>query len=169
MYALQEELSDTKERNIQLASRLQQKEADLDEARKTIGILTKEKEQLREKVSDMEEEKLQMTPALCPRKSSAIPMSPGNDRKINKSSAVVSKGEVTTSLYQEITQDDDDMNLLRMAERKKIRKMDDVDSNGGHHQPVTGSELSSVGVSCHQRGYIIYRVLLLQLFITFCI
>ena len=58
MYALQEELSDTKERNIQLASRLQQKEADLDEARKTIGILTKEKEQLREKVSDMEEEKL---------------------------------------------------------------------------------------------------------------
>ena len=38
-----------------------QKEADLDEARRTIGILTKEKEQLREKVSDMEEEKFQMT------------------------------------------------------------------------------------------------------------
>ena len=42
--ALQEELSDTKERNVQLASRLQQKEIDLDEATRNLELLTKEKE-----------------------------------------------------------------------------------------------------------------------------
>ena len=146
--ALQEELSDTKERNIQLASRLQQKERDLDAARRDIESLTKDKEKLRDKVSEMEEEKLQMTPALSPRKSSAIPLSPNNERRSNKGLVGNGKDKVFNSTYPESNQEDEnDLNLLRMAERKKIRKMDDVDSNGGHHQPVTGSELSSVGVS----------------------
>ena len=49
-------------------------------------------------------------------------------------------------IYQHSLEDEDDISLLKIAERKKIRKMEDVDSNGDHHQPVTGSELSSVGV-----------------------
>ena len=147
VYALQEELSDTKERNIQLTSRLQQKERDLDEARRNIELLTKEKEKLRDKISEMEEEKLQMTPALRPRKSSAAPLSPGIDRKISKALNGTEKNHVYDPNYPEIAQeDDDDISLLKIAERKKIRKMEDVDSNGDHHQPVTGSELSSVGV-----------------------
>ena len=147
VYALQEELSDTKERNIQLTSRLQQKERDLDEARKSIECLSKEKEKLRGKVSELEEEKLQMTPALRPRKSSAVPLSPCVDRKSSKEVHEIGRENNVHLGYQEIKQEeDDDVNLLRMAERKKIRKMEDVDSNGDHHQPVTGSELSSVGV-----------------------
>ena len=147
VYALQEELSDTKERNIQLTSRLQQKERDLDEARRNIELLTKEKEKLRDKISEMEEEKLQMTPALRPRKSSAAPLSPGIDRKISRALNGTEKNKVCDPNYREIAlEDDDDISLLKIAERKKIRKMEDVDSNGDHHQPVTGSELSSVGV-----------------------
>ena len=147
VYALQEELSDTKERNIQLTSRLQQKERDLDDARKNIECLTREKEKLRDKVSEMEEEKLQMTPALRPRKSSAVPLSPCVDRKTSKDINETGRENIGNAVHPEVTQEeDDDMNLLRMAERKKIRKMEDVDSNGDHHQPVTGSELSSVGV-----------------------
>ena len=147
VYALQEELSDTKERNIQLTSRLQQKERDLDEARRNIEFLSKEKEKLRNKVSEMEEEKLHMTPALRPRKSSATPLSPGVDRKASKEVNGTGKGSNCEPTSSDVAQmDEDDTNLLRMAERKKIRKMEDVDSNGDHHQPVTGSELSSVGV-----------------------
>ena len=63
--ALQEELSDAKERNVQLAARLQQKEADLDEARKDLEEVAKEKEQLREKVTQLEE-KILMAPAMSP-------------------------------------------------------------------------------------------------------
>ena len=144
---MQEELSDTKERNIQLTSRLQQKERDLDEARRNIELLTKEKEKLRNKVSEMEEEKLQMTPALRPRKSSTAPLSPGVDRKTSKDLSGTGKNNVCNSNLTDFGHiEEDDLNLLRMAERKKIRKMEDVDSNGDHHQPVTGSELSSVGV-----------------------
>ena len=147
VYALQEELSDTKERNIQLTSRLQQKERDLDDARKNIECLTREKEKLRDKVSEMEEEKLQMTPALRPRKSSAVPLSPCVDRKTSKDINETGRENIGNAVHPEVEQEEDnDMNLLRMAERKKIRKMEDVDSNGDHHQPVTGSELSSVGV-----------------------
>ena len=147
VYALQEELSDTKERNIQLTSRLQQKERDLDDARKNIECLTREKEKLRDKVSEMEEEKLQMTPALRPRKSSAVPLSPSVDRKTSKEINETGRENIGNAVHPEVEQEEDnDMNLLRMAERKKIRKMEDVDSNGDHHQPVTGSELSSVGV-----------------------
>ena len=144
--ALQEELSDTKERNIQLASRLQQKERDLDETRKNVESLTKDKEKLRDKISEMEEEKLQMTPALSPRKSSAVPLSPGIERKTSKEFDRTGKDDFLSSIFPGTTEEDDDMNLLRMAERKKIRKMEDVDSNDGHHHQVTGSELSSVGV-----------------------
>ena len=46
-----EELSDTKERNVQLAARLQQREMDLEEARRDLETLAQEKERLREKVS----------------------------------------------------------------------------------------------------------------------
>ena len=46
-----EELSDAKERNVQLAARLQQREADLDEARRDLEALALEKETLREKVA----------------------------------------------------------------------------------------------------------------------
>ena len=63
--ALQEELSDAKERNVQLAARLQQRESDLNEARKDLEDVAKEKELLREKVTKLEE-KLVMAPALSP-------------------------------------------------------------------------------------------------------
>ena len=90
---------------------------------------------------------MQMTPALRPRKSSAVPLSPCVDRKSSKEVHEIGRENNVHLGYQEIKQEeDDDVNLLRMAERKKIRKMEDVDSNGDHHQPVTGSELSSVGV-----------------------
>ena len=46
-----EELSDAKERNVQLTARLQQREADLDEARRDLEVLAEEKERLREKVN----------------------------------------------------------------------------------------------------------------------
>jgi hypothetical protein len=45
-----EELSDAKERNVQLTARLQEREADLDEARRDLEILAQEKERLRERV-----------------------------------------------------------------------------------------------------------------------
>jgi hypothetical protein len=44
-------LSDAKERNVQLTARLQQREADLDEARRDLEVLAQEKERLREKVN----------------------------------------------------------------------------------------------------------------------
>ncbi len=47
--ALQEELADVKERNVQLAARLQQKEADLNDTRRDLEAVAKEKEQLLEK------------------------------------------------------------------------------------------------------------------------
>ena len=152
--ALQEELADTKERNAQLAMRLQQRETDLNDARQSIEMLTEEKEKLREKISEMEEEKLQMTPALSPKKSFNVPpdMSIGmaditDDNNENQSLTNVyncprpKEGDAKA-------EENEALHLLRMAERKKIRKMDDVDSqNGGvYHQQVTGSELSSVGV-----------------------
>jgi hypothetical protein len=46
-----EELSDAKERNVQLTARLQQREADLDEARRDLEVLAQEKERLRERVN----------------------------------------------------------------------------------------------------------------------
>ena len=145
--ALQEELSDTKERNVQLASRLQQKERDLAEATRNIELLTKEKEKLRDQISEIEEEKLQLTPALSPKKFSAIPFSVGNEGKGNKEHKIAEEGLASNYKSPEIIQAEDALHLLKMAEKKKIRKMDDADSNGGHHQQVTGSELSSVGVS----------------------
>ena len=145
--ALQEELSDTKERNVQLASRLQQKEIDLVEATRDIELLTREKEKLRDKISEIEEEKLQLTPALSPKKFSAIPFSAGNEGKGNKEYKIVEEGLASNYKSPEVNQEEDALHLLKMAEKKKIRKMDDADSNGGHHQQVTGSELSSVGVS----------------------
>ena len=45
-----EELSDAKERNVQLTARLQQREADLDEARRDLETLAQEKERLRDRV-----------------------------------------------------------------------------------------------------------------------
>ena len=48
-----EELSDAKERNVQLTARLQQREADLDEARTDLETLAQEKERLRERVITM--------------------------------------------------------------------------------------------------------------------
>jgi hypothetical protein len=44
-------LSDAKERNVQLTARLQQREADLDEARRDLEVLAQEKERLRERVN----------------------------------------------------------------------------------------------------------------------
>ena len=67
-------------------------------------------------------------------------------RKTNKEFDGTGKDDVLSSIFPGTTEEDDDSNLLRMAERKKIRKMDDVDSNEGHYHQVTGSELSSVGV-----------------------
>ena len=54
MLALQEELSDSKERNIQLTARCQQRERDLNEAREQVEALAKNKEELRKKVQDLE-------------------------------------------------------------------------------------------------------------------
>jgi predicted nuclease with TOPRIM domain len=44
-------LADVKERNLQLSARLQQRESDLDEARKDLENLALEKQRLRERVS----------------------------------------------------------------------------------------------------------------------
>ena len=51
-----EELSDAKERNVQLTARLQQREADLDEARRDLETLAQEKERLRDRVITVESE-----------------------------------------------------------------------------------------------------------------
>ncbi len=126
--ALQEELSDVKERNVQLAARLQQREAELNEARRDLEAVGKEKETLREKVTQLEE-KLVMAPALSPVKRS----SSTTESKVKK-----------------------DQNFWRLAEKKKIKKITqddpddpDTDDDGNFaakHGPVTGSELLSVGV-----------------------
>merc|ERR1719414_64236 len=95
--ALQEELSDAKERNVQLAARLQQRESDLNEARKDMEEVAKEKELLREKVTKLEE-KLLMAPALSP-----------------------------------IKKKDDSIQDSKVAERKKIKKIEeeqDTDEEG---------------------------------------
>ena len=52
-----EELADAKERNVQLTARLQQREADLDEARTDLENLAREKERLRERVNKSNESK----------------------------------------------------------------------------------------------------------------
>lgn len=58
LLALQEELSDVKERNIQLTARLQQKERDLKEARQRMEEVTDEKEALRSRNAVLEEKTL---------------------------------------------------------------------------------------------------------------
>ena len=50
-------MSDAKDRNIQLSARLQTKEKDLEETRKQVEELTKEKENLKRNILIMEEEK----------------------------------------------------------------------------------------------------------------
>ena len=122
--ALQEELSDAKERNVQLAARLQQRESDLNEARKDLEEVAKEKEVLREKVTTLEE-KLLMAPALSPVKKKGQESS-------NKNGSENSKAKV--------------------AERKKIKKIEeeqDTDEEGNfakNHGPVTGKTLLRHGV-----------------------
>ena len=131
--ALQEELSDVKERNVQLAARLQQRESDLNEARKDLEDVAKEKETLREKVTQLEE-KLLMAPALSPvRKTSS-----STDEKNN------------TTMQQQTTRGDhakimDKDLILKCAQRKKIKKIEeeqDTDDEGNfansHAGPVTG-------------------------------
>ncbi len=120
--ALQEELSDAKERNVQLAARLQQRESDLNEARKDLEEVAKEKEVLREKVTTLEE-KLLMAPALSPIKKK------GQESSNKDGGSANSKA--------------------KKAERKKIKKIEeeqDTDEEGNfakNHGPVTGNFLWS--------------------------
>lgn len=112
-----------------MAARLQQREADLNEARNDLEAVAKEKETIREKVCQLEE-KLVMAPALSP---------------VRKSSS-----EDKSSLIQDAA--DQVHPSCRIAERKKIKKIaeedQDTDDEGnfGNPQPVTGSDLLSVGV-----------------------
>ncbi len=54
--ALQEELSDAKERNLRLQARLQRKESELEEARAAAEAAEGERERLRGRIREMEEE-----------------------------------------------------------------------------------------------------------------
>ncbi len=54
--ALQEELSDAKERNLRLQARLQRKESELEEARAAAAAAEGERERLRGRIREMEEE-----------------------------------------------------------------------------------------------------------------
>ena len=133
--ALQEELADARERNVQLTARLQQREADLSQARKDIEELTSEKEKLRGRVGELEEERRHMAPAISPTKT------------VYQECFKESK---ETSVDQ-----DDICQMMRMAEKKKIKRMDDFGNNDGIHQRVTGSDLSSVGVRSFRRSLLL--------------
>ena len=133
--ALQEELSDVKERNVQLAARLQQRESDLNEARKDLEDVAKEKETLREKVTQLEE-KLLMAPALSP---------------VRKTSSSTDEKTANNATHQQSTTRGDHAKIidkdliLKCAQRKKIKKIEeeqDTDDEGNfansHAGPVTG-------------------------------
>ena len=115
--------------------RLQQRELDLDEARRQVEILSREKEMLRKKVARLEEgeeeeeAKAKLSPALTPTKT-------------NGSSREIADGRADHP---------------RMAERKRIRKISAEATWGNVGRPaangpvdfskVTGADLSKVGVS----------------------
>ena len=117
--ALQEELNDAKERNILLTARLQQRESDLAEVKKSLEASNADKARLRERIKEME----QLSPAITPSKRAALP-------------GLEQGGPATT--HPEAGSEEP----LKVAELKKIRKMEEVKKN---HQ-VTGSDLSSLGV-----------------------
>ena len=112
--ALQEELNDAKERNILLTARLQQRESDLAEVRSSLEVSNSDRARLRERIKEME----QLSPAITPSKR-ALPECGG--------------GASTNAETEE---------PLRVAELKKIRKVDGTKISG----QVTGSDLSSMGV-----------------------
>ena len=112
-----------------LLARLQQRELDLDEARRQVEILSKEKDLLRRKVAKLEEEedaKAKLSPALTPTRSNISEAAGHADQP-------------------------------RMAERKRIRKIsvpekipskeDFSSAEPIDYSKVTGSDLSKVGVS----------------------
>ena len=127
MLALQEELSDAKERIIQLTARLQQRETDLNEAREQLEETAKEKEALRKRVSGLEE-----------RAKMVGPTGKGN------------KGSVVLPCLQgeEVL-----VPMMRLAEKKKIKKLDEStnaeeeeDEEAEKMVAVVGAEFTSVGV-----------------------
>ena len=113
--ALQEELNDAKERNILLTARLQQRESDLAEVRSSLEVSNSDRARLRERIKEME----QLSPAITPSKRALPECGAG--------------GASTNAETEE---------PLRVAELKKIRKVDGTKISG----QVTGSDLSSMGV-----------------------
>ena len=122
MLALQEELSDAKQRNILLTARLQQRESDFDQLRKDLESMANDKAKLRERIKELEQQ--QLSPALVPSKIE------------------VTEPQTTTSTND--TDQEEDATKMKLAERKKIKRMDEF--MNGSHPRVTGSDLSSVGV-----------------------
>ena len=119
--ALQEELADAKERNVQLAARLQQRESDLNEARRDLEDVAKEKEVLREKVTQLEE-KAALAPAISPVRKTSVPGVPTED-------SIFKKAE--------------------KKKIKKIEEDEDTDTEGNfgpNRRTVTATDLASIGV-----------------------
>ena len=97
-------------------------------------ILSKEKDALRKKVSQLEE-RSEMSPALTPSKSSAATAA-ANARRSPSCPAPASQQQ----------------RRPRLAEKKRIRKLDDEAAADSSDEAaklgkVTGSELAAVGVS----------------------
>ena len=125
-----------------LPFRLQQRELDLDEARRQFEILSKEKDLLRRKVAKLEEEedaKAKLSPALTPTRPN-------------------------------ISEAGGHVDHPKMAERKRIRKIsaaemipikeDCTNAKPIDFSKVTGSDLSKVGVSrgLGERARVKYKI-----------
>ena len=107
---------------------MQQRDLDLDEARRQVEILSREKDLLRRKVAQLEEEhaKALLSPALTPTRTNMSECADQGDRP-------------------------------KMAERKRIKKISAVENIPSKENPtsstpidfskVTGSDFSKVGVS----------------------
>lgn len=103
MLAIQEELSDAKERNIQLTARLQQRESDLSLVGKQLEEVTVEKEKLRNQVKEFQNQVALLPPC--------VPTSVGN-----KSGGRAPRGQNSPDTIE--------TSEAKMAEKKKIKRIE---------------------------------------------
>ncbi|XP_059085574.1 colorectal mutant cancer protein-like [Tigriopus californicus] len=103
MLAIQEELSDAKDRNIQLTARLQQRESDLSLVGKQLEEVTLEKERLRNQVKEFQNQVALLPPC--------VPISVGNKGGERAPRGQDSPDAVETS-------------EAKMAEKKKIKRLE---------------------------------------------
>ena len=140
LLALQEELTDLRDRNEQLNSRLRQREADFGALRKQLEFVAAEKERLRSKVRDLEAN-LDLVPASLP-----IVTSPTHELEGGCGGPRMAERKRLVKIEDVSHVTEDDLEVRGREVENQSETTCTEDSDAEHWPRVTGFELSKQGV-----------------------